>query len=45
MVKFRTMTDQRDQNGNLLADVDRITPFGRWLRSASLDELPELLTI
>jgi lipopolysaccharide/colanic/teichoic acid biosynthesis glycosyltransferase len=40
--KFRTMTDARDASGNLLSDDDRLTPFGRWLRSTSLDELPEL---
>lgn len=45
MFKFRTMTDARDANGNLLPDAERLTPFGRLLRSASLDELPELLNI
>ncbi|HVY69051.1 MAG TPA: sugar transferase [Verrucomicrobiae bacterium] len=45
LMKFRTMTDGRDANGNLLPDGDRLTPFGRWLRSSSLDELPELLNI
>jgi sugar transferase EpsL len=43
--KFRTMTDARDALGNLLPDVDRLTPFGRFLRSTSLDELPELLNV
>ena len=43
--KFRTMTDQRDENGNLLPDDERLTKFGRILRSTSLDELPELLNI
>jgi sugar transferase EpsL len=43
--KFRTMTDARDAAGNLLPDADRLTPFGRRLRSTSLDELPELLNI
>lgn len=43
--KFRTMTDARDANGRLLPDAERLTPFGRWLRSTSLDELPELLNV
>ncbi|HAN86986.1 MAG TPA: sugar transferase, partial [Firmicutes bacterium] len=43
--KFRTMTDERDKNGNLLPDNLRITPFGNMLRRSSLDELPELLNI
>lgn len=45
MYKFRTMTDERDENGNLLPDEKRLTPFGKFLRSTSLDELPELLNI
>lgn len=45
MYKFRTMTDQRDKNGELLADSVRLTKFGRLLRSTSLDELPELFNI
>ena len=45
MYKFRTMTDQRDENGELLPDSVRLTKFGRLLRSTSLDELPELLNI
>ena len=45
MIKFRTMTDARDKTGNLLPDAERLTPFGRFLRSASLDELPELFNI
>lgn len=45
LIKFRTMTDGRDANGNLLPDGERLTPFGRWLRSTSLDELPELLNV
>ncbi len=44
-LKFRTMTDQRDANGRLLPDERRFTPFGRWLRSTSLDELPELWNV
>jgi sugar transferase EpsL len=43
--KFRTMTDERDVNGNLLSPQKRLTPFGRILRSTSLDELPELWNI
>lgn len=45
MVKFRTMTDERDASGTLLPDVQRLTPFGRFLRSSSLDELPELWNV
>jgi lipopolysaccharide/colanic/teichoic acid biosynthesis glycosyltransferase len=45
LLKFRTMTDARDAQGNLLPDAVRLTPFGKWLRSTSLDELPELLLI
>ena len=43
--KFRTMTDARDEKGNLLPDRDRMTKFGTLLRSTSLDELPELINI
>ena len=45
LYKFRTMTDERDGNGELLPDEKRLTPFGKWLRSTSLDELPELINI
>lgn len=45
MYKFRTMTDARDADGNLLPDEVRLTAFGKWLRSTSLDELPELWCI
>jgi len=45
MYKFRTMTDERDANGNLLPNNLRLTKFGRVLRSTSLDELPELINI
>lgn len=45
LYKFRTMTDERDENGELLPDEDRLTSFGKMLRSTSLDELPELINI
>ncbi len=45
MYKFRTMTDQKDANGKLLSDAERLTKFGKFLRSTSLDELPELFNI
>ncbi len=45
MYKFRTMTDEKDENGNLLPDEVRLTKFGKWLRSTSLDELPEVFNI
>lgn len=45
MLKFRTMTDARDVQGRLLPDEQRLTPFGRFLRSTSLDELPELFCV
>lgn len=45
MVKFRTMTDERDASGALLPDAQRLTPFGRFLRASSLDELPELWNV
>ena len=45
MYKFRTMTDKRDENGNLLPDEERLTKFGKMLRKTSLDELPELFCI
>ena len=45
MVKFRTMTDTRGPDGALLPDAERLTPFGRFLRSTSLDELPELWNV
>lgn len=45
MYKFRTMTDERDENGELLPDEIRLTAFGSWLRKTSLDELPEVFNI
>ena len=45
LYKFRTMTDEKDEGGNLLPDEQRLTKFGKALRSTSLDELPELLNI
>ena len=45
LIKFRTMTNQRDKNGNLLPDDVRLTRYGKFLRSTSLDELPELFNI
>jgi lipopolysaccharide/colanic/teichoic acid biosynthesis glycosyltransferase len=45
MIKFRTMTDARGSDGQLLPDAQRLTPLGQWLRSSSLDELPELWNV
>ena len=45
LYKFRTMIDERDETGELLPDGERLTEFGKWLRSTSLDELPELFNI
>lgn len=45
LLKFRTMTEQRDAHGVLLSDAERLTPFGQWLRRTSIDELPELINI
>ena len=44
-IKFKTMTDERDADGNLLPDADRLTPVGRFVRSTSIDELPQLINI
>ena len=45
LFKFRTMTEQRDSRGRLLDDTERMTPFGQFLRSSSIDELPELINV
>ena len=45
LYKFRTMTNECDENGNLLPDEIRLTPFGKWLRNTSLDELPEVFNV
>ena len=45
LIKFRTMTNEKDKDGNLLPDEDRLIPYGKFLRSTSLDELPELVNI
>lgn len=45
MIKFRTMTDKRDENGELLPDEQRLTRFGNFMRKSSIDELPELFNV
>lgn len=45
VVKYKTMTDERDANGNLLPDADRLTPVGKFVRSTSVDELPQLINV
>lgn len=45
VVKFKTMTDEKDAEGNLLPNKDRLTPFGRFVRATSLDELPQLINV
>lgn len=45
IIKFKTMTDERDSDGNLLPDKDRITPIGRIIRRLSIDELPQLINV
>ncbi len=45
IIKFKTMNERKDQNGNLLPDVQRITKFGRFIRKTSLDELPQLINV
>ena len=45
VIKFKTMTDERDSDGNLLPDADRLTNVGRFVRSTSIDELPQLINV
>ena len=45
MIKFKTMTDERDAEGNLLPDADRLTKVGKFVRSTSIDELPQLINV
>lgn len=45
VIKFKTMTDERDAEGNLLPDADRLTKVGRFVRSTSIDELPQLVNV
>lgn len=45
VIKYKTMTDERDAAGNLLPDADRLTPVGKFVRSTSLDELPQLINV
>lgn len=45
VIKFKTMTDERDAEGNLLPDMDRLTKVGRFVRSTSIDELPQLINV
>ena len=45
LIKFKTMTDEKDQEGNLLPDEERLTGFGNWVRKMSIDELPQLFNV
>ena len=45
VIKFKTITDERDADGNLLPDAERLTPVGRFVRSTSIDELPQLINV
>ncbi|MBP8945855.1 MAG: sugar transferase [Paludibacteraceae bacterium] len=45
VIKFKTMNDRRDEQGNLLPDSERLTTIGRWIRSLSLDEIPQLINV
>src|SRR5690606_9289214 len=45
IIKFKTMNDERDSNGQLLSDAERLTTIGKWVRKTSLDELPQLINV
>jgi len=45
IIKFKTMNDKKDANGNLLSDAERLTPIGAFVRKTSLDELPQLINV
>lgn len=45
VIKYKTMTDERDAQGNLLPDAERLTKIGKWVRSTSIDELPQLFNV
>lgn len=45
VIKFKTMNDRKDKNGNLLPDADRLTPIGQFVRKTSIDEIPQLLNV
>jgi len=45
LIKFKTMNDNKDENGNLLSDAKRLTTAGKWVRKLSLDEMPQLLNV
>ena len=45
IIKFKTMNDKRDAKGNLLSDVERLTPIGAFVRKTSLDEIPQLINV
>lgn len=45
IIKYKTMTDERDENGKLLPDAQRLTPVGRFIRSTSIDEIPQLINV
>ena len=45
VIKYKTMTDEKDSNGELLSDEKRLTPIGKFIRSTSIDELPQLINV
>jgi len=45
VIKFKTMTDKKDKNGNLLSDEERLTSIGKWVRSSSIDELLQFINV